>query len=145
MSPLPCFAAHLDGATGAFYAATSTMQTGDDEHLIVWMPSPTMSDGLASVYAWAGAADEQYLETPHVTLNTVAYATLLLLSGLEPLADGLTDAAALTAIDRTLAEAGCDMLRCVWRANVLLDEHPEDCARWHRCLILAARLLKVEA
>jgi hypothetical protein len=139
----PCFAAHLDGASGAFYAATSTMQTGDDEHLIVWMTSPTMTEGLARAYAWVGPADERYLETPHVTLNAVAYATLLFLSGVDPLAEDLTDLAALAAIDGTLAEASCDMLRCVWRANVLLDEHPENHSRWHRCEIRAARLLAV--
>lgn len=140
---LPCFAAHLDGTTGAFYAATSTLQPGDDEHLIVWMTSPTMSDDQARGYAWTVAADERFLKTPHVTLNAVAYATLLFLSGLDPLAEDLTDAGALAAIDRALADASCDMLRCVWRANVQLDEHPENHSRWHRCEIRAARLLAV--
>ncbi len=143
MSPLPCFAAHLDGTTGAFYPATSTLQTGDDEHLIVWMASPTMSEDQARAYAWTVAADERFLETPHVTLNVIAYATLLFLSGVDPLADDLTDTAALAAIDKALADASCDMLRCAWRANIRLDEHPEDCALWHRCEIRAARLLAV--
>jgi hypothetical protein len=143
VSPLPCFAAHLDGANGAFYAATSTLQPGDDEHLIVWMKSPTMDESQAAAYAWAGPDDERYLKTPHVTLGGAAYATLLFLSGVDPLAEDLTDAAALVAIDKTLADASCDMLRCVWRANILLDEHPEACPRWHRCEIRAARLLAV--
>jgi hypothetical protein len=144
MSPLPCFAAHLDGAAGAFYAATSTLQTGDDEHLIVWMPSPTMDPAIAHAYAWAGAADEPYLETPHAQLTIPALAALLFLADTEPLT--LDDAAALDAIDRALSLCDCDLTRAAAEVGGEIAEHPE-CAgpRMARCVTRAARLLKVEA
>jgi hypothetical protein len=140
---LPCIAATLDGS-GPFYAAWSTTQTLPDEQLVAWMPHPVFPAGAEHLFRWATEADG--IETPHVTLNVIAYATLLFLAGLDPLADDdLDDVTALAAIDATLTEAGCDLLRCAWRANVRLDEHPEDCPRWHRCEIRAARMLKVEA
>ena len=142
MSPLPCFAAHLDGATGTFYAATSTMQTGDDEHLIVWMTSPTMSPALAAAYAWAGAADERYLETAHASLTVPALAALLFLDDTEPLT--LDDTAALAAIDRALSLCDCDLTRAAAEVVGEIAEHPE-CAgpRMARCTVRAARLLEV--
>lgn len=144
MSPLPCFAAHLDGTLGVSYAATSTLQTGDDEHLIVWMPLPTMSPGLARLYTWAGADDERYLETPHAALTVPALAALLFLADTEPLT--LDDDAALAAIDRALSLCDCDLTRAAAEVGGEIAEHPE-CAgpRMARCVVRAARLLKVEA
>lgn len=142
MSALPCFAAHLDGANGAFYAATSTTQTGDDEHLIVWLLSPTMPPALAATYAWAAAADERYLETPHATLDAVALASLLFLADVEPLT--LDDEAALAAIDWALTRCGCDLTVCAADVYAEIGAHPE-CAspRMSRCVVRAARLLAV--
>jgi hypothetical protein len=144
MSTLPCFAAHLDYDDVPFYAATSTIQTGADEHLIVWMTSPTMSPELASRYAWAGPDDEQYLETPHATLDAAAIAALLFLADVEPLT--LDDAGALAAIDRSLAECGCDLARCADDVYTEMANHPEYTSpRMARCVVRAAQLLKVEA
>lgn len=143
MSTLPCYAAELDLCSGVFYAASLTGDYPPGERLVVWMPSPTMTDDLAALYHWTTAAEADALETPHITLNTVAYATLLFLSGVDPLADDLDDATALAAIDAALTDARCDMLRCVWRANTWIDEHPWDCSRWHQCEIRVARLTGV--
>jgi hypothetical protein len=143
VSPLPCFAAHLDGATGAFYAAASTTQTGD-EHLIIWLTAPTMPPGLAATYAWANGDDERFLGTPHATLDAVALASLLFLSDVEPLL--LDDDAALAAIDRALSACDCDLARCAADVGAEIGAHPE-CAspRMARCVVRAARLLEVEA
>lgn len=138
---LPCIAAQLPGAEGPFYAAWSTTQTAPDEQLVVWIPRPELPPGAEHLYRWATEADP--IETPHVTLNVFAYATLLFLAGIDPLGDDPNDEAALAAIDATLTDTGCDMLRCVWRANLRLATYPEDCPRWHRCEIRAARMLAV--
>ena len=139
---LPRIAAELDLASGVFYAAESTLATQLDEHLVVWLPQPQFPAGAETMYRWA--ADDNHIETRHVTLDAIALAKLLYLADGEPL--DLTDEDALVAIHRALTEVHCDMLRCSARVSDDFDAHPE-CAgpRWRRCEQRAARLVGTEA
>lgn len=67
----------------------------------------------------------------------------LFLANVEPLT--LSDDDALTAINRSLAQFGCDADLCAAEVWGEIADHP-DCGygRWNRCVVRAARLLEVQ-
>lgn len=137
---LPRIAAELDLASGVFYAAESTLPAQPDEHLVVWLPEPRFPAGAEAMYRWT--QDDRHIGRRHVTLNATALAELLYITDLDPAA--LDDTEALVAIDRSLTEMHCDMLRCSARVSAGLSAHA-NCADplWQSCRERAARLLAV--
>lgn len=77
-----------------------------------------------------------------VELTPTITAEALFLANVEPLT--LTDDEALTVIDRSLHQYGCDADVCAAEVWGEIADHP-DCGygRWNRCVTRAARLLEV--
>lgn len=92
-----------------------------------------------SSFRWA-TPDE--VTADHIALDLGPVAQLLYVADIEP--HGATDVAAIEAIDHALTDYGCDMARVGAEVEGDLADHPGSCARWSRCLTLAARLTGVK-
>lgn len=77
-----------------------------------------------------------------IALTPTITAEALFLANVEPL--GLSDDEVLTAVNRSLAQFGCDSDLCAAEVWGEIADHP-DCgySRWNRCVTRAARLLSV--
>jgi hypothetical protein len=135
--PMPHIAAELDPRSGVHYLAESTLPGQPDEHLAVWLPEPRLPAGAEELYRWV--EDDSRVTARHVQLDSVSMAMLLYIADGEPL--DLDDAAALDAIDHSLTEVRCYMLRCTTRVYSSDFDGP----RWSHCELRAARLVGTEA
>lgn len=132
---MPLVVTVLDASGHPFFGAAYN-GTAPDETNVVWFPEPILKPG----YHWVEPSQVR----GGLSLYDVGTIAELLAHALDVDPDSLDDAAVVAIVARELDRVGCDMVRCCADVASDLGDY-SDTGRFARCVIRAARLLKVEA